>query len=307
MRTETGRRWRPVGLSLAPLGLGLLAALLWQADFFPDPVLRLRLRADLGMLLLLGGAALTLFSLPAALVGVTGARRRARELEEAHAAWADQRRRFLRRLDHELKNPITALRAALANLVSLPDGPERDAARASVEAQLLRLNRLVSDLRKLAELEQRSLDQGPVDVGELLSEVTLTMDATERELTLSLPQAPWPLPPVTGDRDLLFLACYNLLENACKFTRPGDAIEVRAFENDHWVIVEVADTGPGISEEDLPHIFEELYRGADSGGVEGSGLGLALVRIVARQHKGNVTARSRSGEGTAFILRLPAA
>lgn len=307
MRSKMWRRCWSVGLSLAPLGLGLLAALLWQADFFPNPVLRLRLRADLGMLLLLGGAALTLFSLPAALVGVIGARRRAREMEEAQAARADQRRRFLRRLDHELKNPLTALRAALANLVSLPDGPKRDAARASIETQFLRVNRLVSDLRKLAELEQRSLDRGPVDVGELLSEVVLTVDATERELTLSLPQAPWPLPPVTGDRDLLFLAYYNLLENACKFTRPGDAIEVRAFEDDHWVIVEIADTGPGISDEDLPHIFEELYRGADSRGVEGSGLGLALVRTVARLHGGTAIVRSRAGEGTAITLRLPAA
>ena len=306
MRTEKWRRWWPVGLSLAPLGLGLLAALLWQADFFPNPVLRLRLRADLGTLLLLGGAALTLFSLPAALVGVIGARRRAHELEEARAAWADQRRRFLRRLDHELKNPLTALRAGLANLASLPDGPDRDAAQASAEAQLTRLNRLVGDLRKLVELEQRPPEQAPVDVGALLTEVVeLARETFDREITLTLPQAPWPLPPASGDRDLIFLACYNLLENACKFTRPGDTIEVRAFEDDHWVIVEVADTGPGISDEDLPHVFEELYRGADSRGFEGSGLGLALVRTVARQHKGNVTARSRSGEGTAFTLRLP--
>jgi len=302
------RRWWPLLASLAPLGLGLLAALLWQAGVFPYPVLELHLRADVGTLLLLAGALLTLLALPAAVVGVHGARRRARDLDAIRVACADDRRRFLRRLDHELKNPLTALRAGLANLSALPAGAERDAARASVEAQVARLSRLVADLRKLAELERRPLERTPVDVGELLAEaVELAQETPDRAVTLALPQAPWPLPPVPGDRDLLFLACHNLLDNACKFTRPGDAIEVRAFEDGRRVVVEVADTGPGILEEDLPHVFEELYRGENARGVEGSGLGLALVHAVARHHGGSVAVRSREGEGTAFTLRLPLA
>ena len=85
------------------------------------------------------------------------------------------------------------------------------------------------------------------------------------------------------------------------------AIEVRAFEDGRRVVVEVADTGPGIPEGNLPHVFEELYRGENARGVEGSGLGLALVRAVAQHHGGNVTVRSREGEGTAVTLRLPLA
>ena len=306
MSREWWRRWWPLAASLAPLALGLLAALLWQADLFPDRVLTLHLRADVGHLLMLSGVLLTLLALPAAEVAMHAARRRARELEAARAAWADDRRRFLRRLDHELKNPLTALRAGLANLASLPDGPDRDAAQASAEAQLTRLNRLVGDLRKLVELEQRPPEQAPVDVGVLLTEVVeLARETFDREITLTLPQAPWPLPPASGDRDLIFLACYNLVENAGKFTRPGDAIEVRAFEDDRWIVAEVADTGPGIPEEDRPYVFEELYRGDNARAVEGSGLGLALVRAVARHHGGSVAVRSREGQGTAFTLRLP--
>ena len=302
------RKWWPLPASLAPLGLGLLAALLWQTGLLPGPVLELHLRADVGTLLLLAGALLTLLALPAAEVGMYAARLRARDLDAARAACADDRRRFLRRLDHELKNPLTALRAGLANLSALPAGAERDAARASVEAQVARLTRLVADLHKLAELERRPLECVPVDLGQLLAEaVELARETSDRAVTLTLPQAPWPLPPVSGDRDLLFLACYNLVDNACKFTRPGDAIEVRAFEDGRWVVVEVADTGPGIPEGDLPHVFEELYRGENARGVEGSGLGLALVRAVARHHGGNVAVRSREGEGTAVTLRLPLA
>ena len=304
-RQRRDLRWW-VAASLAPLGLGLLAVFVWQSGLPNNPVLTFRLRVDIGTLLLLAGGVLTLLALPTALVALRSARRRDFVLAQAHAAWADDRRRFLRRLDHELKNPLTALRAGLANLVTLSPGPERSAAHASAEAQILRMTRLVTDLRKLVELEQRPLERRSVDVGDLLTEVVeLAGNVFERDVVLTLPQAPWPLPPVFGDRDLLFMACHSLVENACKFTRPGDAIEVRAFEDGRWDVIEVADTGPGIPEQDLPHVFEELYRGDNARAVPGSGLGLALVRAIARQHEGNVTARSRSGEGTAFTLRLP--
>jgi two-component system OmpR family sensor kinase len=110
---------------------------------------------------------------------------------------------------------------------------------------------------------------------------------------------------VRGDWDLLFLAVYNLLDNAYKFTQPGDTVEVRAFEDGALVVLEIADTGPGIPEAEVPHVWEELYRGQGARGVRGSGLGLALVRAVAERHGGRVTLRSRVGQGTVVTLRLP--
>jgi len=230
---------------------------------------------------------------------------------------AEERRRFLQRLDHELKNPLTAIRAGLANLANgLSTATLRQAqdtaqheALASVEAQVLRLSRLPSDLRQLAELEARPLERVPVDIAELLQEaVTLAQEQPEaeaRRLTLTLPQAPWPVPDVLGDWDLLFLAIYNLLDNALKFTRPGDTVEVRAFEGGTFVAIEVADTGPGIPQEELPRVWEELYRGQGAQGVPGSGLGLALVRAIVERHGGQVTMRSRAGQGTVVTMRLP--
>ena len=85
-------------------------------------------------------------------------------------------------------------------------------------------------------------------------------------------QVPWPVPPVPGDRDMLFVATYNLLGNALKFTRPGDVVEARAFEDGDAVVIEVADTGPGIPQEELPCVWEELCRGQNARGVPGSGL-----------------------------------
>jgi signal transduction histidine kinase len=101
---------------------------------------------------------------------------------------------------------------------------------------------------------------------------------------------------------LLWLVFYNLLDNACKFTRPEDAIELRAVEDGHWLVVEVADTGIGIAEDDLPHLFEELYRGSNARGVEGSGLGLSLVqRVVTRHGAQPPGARGRLHGAPAFI------
>ena len=290
-------------LSLIPLGLGLIPAVYFWFISAHNPVAFLRI--DLGTLALLLGLGLS------AILGAVIALRKVWEQrrQALFAQAADERRRFLRRLDHELKNPLTAIRAGLANLAGSPSESARQEALLSVDAQAQRLSRLAADLRKLAELEIRLVEHAPVDIPALLQEVfTLAQDqpgASERRLSLSIPKAPWPLPKVSGDSDLLFLAVHNLLENALKFSRPGDTVELHAFEDGTSLLIEIADTGPGIPAEEQPHVFEELYRGEAGRGIPGSGLGLALVRAIAERHNGQVSLRSRPGQGTVFTLRLP--
>jgi two-component system OmpR family sensor kinase len=178
------------------------------------------------------------------------------------------------------------------------------------ERQTTRLSRLIADLRKLAELEERPLELAPVDVAALLDEVVSAVRGlpqyARRVIRLNIQRVPWSLPPVTGDRDLLGLAFYNLVENALKYSGPFDEVEVRAVEDGRWVIVEVADSGPGIAAEDLPRVFEELYRGSNARGLEGSGLGLSLVWRVINRHAGEISVRSRQAgqKGTVFRVRL---
>jgi two-component system, OmpR family, sensor kinase len=148
-----------------------------------------------------------------------------------------------------------------------------------------------------------------VDVAELLQQVVNLAqerpEAAERHLTLTLPRAPWPLPAVSADRDLLLLAVHNLVDNAIKFSQPDDTLEVRAFEDGARVVIEVADTGPGIPGDETPHVWEELYRGDAARGVPGSGLGLALVRAIIERHHGQIDLRSRVEQGTVVTIRLP--
>jgi two-component system, OmpR family, sensor kinase len=295
-------RWL-ITLAPAVLGAGLASYFYASYNLHHDHIVFLR--ADLGTLALILGVGLSgLAALSFALQAWS-----VRTRQQANAAAAEERRRFLRRLDHELKNPLTAIRAGLVNLAELPPGEARREALASVEAQTLRLSHLSADLRKLAELEVRPLELAPVDVSALLRDAfSMAQEqpgAADRKLNLSIPQAPWPLPHVQGDSDLLLLAVHNLLENACKFSRPGDTLELRAFEDGAYVVIEVADTGPGIPEDEQAHVWEELYRGEAGRGIPGSGLGLALVRAIVERHNGRVGLRSRLGQGTVFSLRLP--
>jgi two-component system OmpR family sensor kinase len=294
-------------LGLIPLGVALAAGLTYQLVTDPLPVLVFR--ADAGTLILLAGILLSLAGLGIALAWLRGERRRADALEEQRRAQVDAHRRFLRRLDHEMKNPLTALKAGLANVT--PGEPVGQATLDAITHPVDRLARLVNDLRKLAELEERPLEQLPVDVAVLLGEVVEEAAGhpshAGRDLRLNIASVPWPLPPVTGDRDLLWLALYNLVDNALKYSRPQDPVEVRASDDGRVLTVEVADSGPGIDPADQPRVFEELFRGANARGQEGSGLGLALAQRVIARHGGEISVRSRqSGAGgTVFAVRLP--
>lgn len=223
----------------------------------------------------------------------------------------DRRRNFLRRLDHEIKNPLTGLRAALVNLQEAKASEERDRAVLNAKRAVERLTRLLTDLRKLSDLEERPIERMSVNVPELLEDVVTAVRILpaheKREISVLIPKVPSPFPTVTGDRDLLLLAVYNLVENALKFTSAHDSIEVRAMEDGRSIVIEVADSGTGIPSDDLSKIFEELYRGSNARGTEGSGLGLALVNRIVTLHRGGVGVRSSQVEprGTVFTVRLP--
>ncbi|MDY7042110.1 MAG: HAMP domain-containing sensor histidine kinase [Chloroflexota bacterium] len=301
-------KWQRRGVALIPVAAGLvIASLAMNVPTVQNTILYVR--ADLGTLALISGSSLSGLVAIGVALWEWVERRGERRVTNARTQAAAERRRFLQRLDHELKNPLTAIRVGLANLSNGVVSASQREALASVEAQVLRLSQLTADLRKLAELEARPLERTPVDVAELLREaVTLAQEqpsAGTRRLALTLPQAPWPVSNVLGDWDLLFLAAYNLVDNALKFTRPGDTVEIRAFEDGAFVAVQVADTGPGITEEEVPRVWEELYRGRGARGVPGSGLGLALVRAIVERHGGWVTLRSRVGQGTVVTMRLP--
>ena len=296
-------------LIFLPLMIGALASFIAQSIWKPVPILVFKI--DVGLLAFLAGLSITLFIL-AFRLGAVGIERRSSKLIEESLREAEQgRQRFLRRLDHEIKNPLTGLRAALVNLQESGNSSERQRASENAGRAVERLTRLLTDLRKLSDLEERPIERIPVDVPDLLEDVVEAARALPsyqgRNINLLIPKVPSPFPSMTGDRDLLVLAVYNLVENALKFTSAHDSLEVRALEDGKAIVIEVADSGAGISSEDQSKIFEELYRGSNAQSTEGSGLGLALVNRIVALHGGTVGVRSnqRQPRGTVFTVRLP--
>lgn len=318
------KNWWKITLFLSlPLVMGILLAILAQVVLRPEiPIL---MQTDLGIAAFVFGGVVRSWGIFAFLLGflITSFllflyywdRRTVRQanamivetIRESELA----RRSFLRRLDHEIKNPLTGLRAALVNMQETQDVGERQHAVENAGRAVTRMTRLLADLRKLSDLGERPIERARVDVPDLLQDA---VDAAHvlpaydgREVSLLIPKVPSPFPTTTGDRDLLVLAVYNLIENALKFTSRDDSVEVRALEDGQSIVIEVADSGVGIPTEDLPKIFEELYRGSNARSTEGSGLGLALVNRIVALHSGRIYVRSSQAEprGTVFTMRLP--
>lgn len=296
--------------TLFPILLGLALAFLLQAGWLPNYLFTGRYRLDLAALVSgLGALVGALVALAFALRGwVAGRITQARQAEQTAEAAA--RRRFFQRLDHELKNPLTVIRLGLTNLQQRPE-LTADSSLARIEQQTQRLQKLVKDLRALSELEARGMETAPIPLPEVLEEAVALAhsapDRADRTVQVSVQRVPWPLPPVRGDRDLLVVLFSNLLDNALKFTTAGGRVEVRATDDARQAIIEVADDGRGIPADDVAHVAEELYRGTNAREIAGSGLGLALAHRIVALHKGDLTLRSREGQGTVVIVRLPLA
>ncbi|MGV9372985.1 HAMP domain-containing sensor histidine kinase [Micromonospora tulbaghiae] len=218
------------------------------------------------------------------------------------------RRQLAADVAHELRTPLAALQAGLEELRDglRPADPHRLAA---LHDQTLRLGRVVEDLADLSAAEAAALSLHPVDVDlaavarAALAAQQPQLDAAALTVTAELDR---PV-PVRADPDRLHQAITNLLANATRYCRSGDQVHVRArVEPAGGALLTVADTGPGIPAEELPHAFERLFRGRDARHIAGSGIGLAVVRELISAQGGAVALESPPGGGLTVTIRLPA-
>jgi two-component system sensor histidine kinase MprB len=221
----------------------------------------------------------------------------------ALAASRDRQRRLVADAGHELRTPLTSLRTNL-DLVAQADReggmPERDRAEllADVRAQVEELSVLVGDLVELARDEPLPVQAEPVDLGELTARAVDRVRRRAPGLRFDVCCEPW---YVVGDGQSLERAVTNLLDNAAKWSPPGGVVSVRLAGGQLCV----ADQGPGISETDLPHVFERFYRSREARTLPGSGLGLAIVRQAAQRHGGWVRVGRAPAGGAALWLAVP--
>jgi two-component system, OmpR family, phosphate regulon sensor histidine kinase PhoR len=237
-----------------------------------------------------------------------------------HLLWRDVRResraaalrsRFVSAVSHELKTPLTSIRMFAEMLRMRPeDSANRGAFLDTIVGESERLTRLIENVLHFSRLEEsrQAYRFVPTDLRTVVHDAAqaMTYPIGQEGLQLHLEaDAHLPLQPL--DRDAMMQAVLNLLSNAVKFSPPGGCIELRLERRNGEATIAVRDQGIGIDNAEHIRIFEEFYRSPDATarGVEGTGLGLALVSDVVRAHGGRVAVDSTPGEGSTFTIILP--
>ncbi|KEO81860.1 sensor histidine kinase [Tumebacillus flagellatus] len=219
------------------------------------------------------------------------------------------RQEFVSNVSHEIQSPLTSIKG-FSQALRTADmaAEERDLYLGIIEAESERLSSLSKQLLTLASLDKEAaqVEKTLYRLDEQIREALLVLEWQWQEKGL---QVDLQLPDVTvqGDRHLLQLVWINLLTNAVKFTDAGGRIRVALINEGSDVWVRVQDSGIGISESELPRVFERFYKGDKSRNRTraGSGLGLAIVDKIVRLHGGAVSVNSKLGEGTTVEVRLP--
>jgi two-component system, OmpR family, sensor kinase len=220
---------------------------------------------------------------------------------------AESVRNFISDASHELKTPLTIIMgyvdAVSEGLVRDPEDAQRILKKTLGECR--RMRSTIEKLIALARLDRDEAKVAPFDVLALVRQVAESMKPLAAELHVELgPDGTEAI--VVGDEGDLREAIVNIVENAVKYA-PGSPIDVRVSSAGDLVVLEIADAGPGIAEEDRDRVFERFHRGSSHPNVEGSGLGLAIAKRAVQRANGRITLTSELGRGTAVKLYLPAA
>jgi two-component system OmpR family sensor kinase len=237
---------------------------------------------------------------------------RTREASEQAARRSEERmRRFVADASHELRTPLTSIRgfAELYRQGAARDPAEIGRLMRRIEDEGARMGLLVDDLLLLARMDQqRPVDLVPVDLLVLAADAVHDAQAVDPARRISLDAAGLDLPAVVlGDEPRLRQILGNLMANALHHTPAGTPVTVRLSHRPRLAVVEVADEGPGLDEEDAKRVFERFYRADPSRhrGSGGSGLGLSIVAALTAAHGGSVELDTAPGRGATFRVLLP--
>lgn len=215
---------------------------------------------------------------------------------------------FLINVSHDLKTPLTSIQGYSQAIM---DGAAKDptAAAKIIHEEAGRLNRMVTELTDLARLQagRLSMRSEAIDMGKLTAAVGKRLTILAQEKNIALHVQANPMPAIAGDGDRLVQVLTNLVSNAIKYTPSGGKIDLNTQVNNGGVEVIVRDSGVGISEEDLPRVFERFYQVDKARGPQrGTGLGLAITQEIVAAHGGKITVTSAGlGQGTTFTIWLP--
>ncbi|MDP4091115.1 MAG: ATP-binding protein [Bacillota bacterium] len=218
------------------------------------------------------------------------------------------RKRLTADVAHELRTPLATLQSHMEAMIDGVWEPTADRIK-SCHEEVVRINRLVGGLEKLAQYESENLNitKSSFDLGELIRGILLNFEIQFLNKNIEVSYNCKPA-PIKADKDKLSQVIINLLSNALKYTPEGGKVEIGIKQNNGTSLFCVKDSGIGISEEDLPYIFERFYRvdKSRSRATGGSGIGLTITKSIVEAHGGTITVKSQLGQGSTFYVALPA-
>ncbi len=221
------------------------------------------------------------------------------------------RRDYIANISHELRSPITAMRALIEPLRDGMVKTEEDRKRYYdiILNETMRLSRLINDMLELSRLQSGTtfVEQGPIDMEVFFSNLAehISFMSFDKELDFEIDRPQEALPIVWGNEDRIEQIIFTYIDNAAKFTPERNAlITLRARLKPKQLILEVEDNGVGIQAEDLPFVFERFYKADKSHNEEGTGLGLSIAKTLADQLNMSVSVRSIPGKGSVFALGI---
>jgi PAS domain S-box-containing protein len=214
-------------------------------------------------------------------------------------------------VSHELKNPLTAMATGIELIKRTRDGNQEakvlERQLGSMQSSILRMTRLTSDLLDVTKIEsgRLSIEMGEWDTGQIVSEVLMSLEplALEKNIRIRRHFSPGNL-VLPCDRQRIMQVVSNVVGNALKFTHEGGVVDVSVSDEGEKVSFIVTDNGPGISADELPHIFDRFWQAKDKAFM-GTGLGLSIVKGIVEAHGGRIWARSEQKQGTSFYFTLP--
>jgi len=224
------------------------------------------------------------------------------------------RKDFVANVSHELRTPISSIKGYAETLLDgKVDGEDNVKEFLSIIYQNSnRLANLIDDLLDLSKIEsgKMKMEFEPLEILPVVNRCINVLEKSAKEKTLSIKlNIPDKFPKVLGDHKRLAQVFLNLLDNAIKYTPEGGSITVSAASKEKITQIDISDTGIGISEKDLPRIFERFYRvdKAHSRELGGTGLGLSIVKHIVQAHDGQVWVQSMLGQGSTFSFTIPIA
>uniref|UniRef100_A0A832H914 histidine kinase n=1 Tax=Oscillatoriales cyanobacterium SpSt-402 TaxID=2282168 RepID=A0A832H914_9CYAN len=226
------------------------------------------------------------------------------------ASLDQERRAFLANVSHEFRTPISNVQVTVEALKhgAVEDPELRDRFLQTVEDEMKRLARLIHDLLDLGRLEAgvTTLEHQSLNLAELVNRAVRAVEPRMQGAGISVEQSV-PNIEVQGDPERLLQALLNILDNAIKHSAKSSIVSIKGDRVGKQAVLQIADQGKGISEDDLPRVFEQFYRVDVSRKGEGSGLGLAIAKRIVEAHNGSITVSSMVAKGTTFTLYLPLA